>query len=118
MAARSAAGSVTTPSLSTMDDIAPAIENAPPGPEGCTSGAMSSVVVISRLVGSVAMTSCLKFVPTCAVRVKTSAARPTTTTVCSTAAGPIVAFSGTVCVAATPTDRRSVWNPLSSKVIS
>ena len=62
------------------------------------------------------MTSCLKFVPTCAVRVNTSAARPMTRTVCSTAAGPIVTFSGTVWVAATGTDLLSVWKPLNSKV--
>ena len=56
---------------------------------------------MSRLVGSIAIRSCWKLVATCAVCVRTSADLPTTLTVSSSAAGPSVTFSGTVCVGAT-----------------
>ena len=45
---------------------------------------------MSRLVGSIAIRSCLKLVATCAVCVSTSADWPTTLTVSLIVAGPIV----------------------------
>jgi hypothetical protein len=56
---------------------------------------------MSRLVGSVEISSWEKLVATCAVCVRTSAELPTTFTVSESVAGPIVTFSGTVWVGAT-----------------
>src|SRR5262249_4053230 len=101
---------------SVSNDIAPATEYAPLGPVGCTAGASSSVALMSRLVGSVEMKSCLKFVATCAVLVSTSAVCATTLTTSLSAATPSVTSSGTSCVGATETVFCCVWNPLSSNV--
>ena len=79
------------------------MEYAPLGPDGWTAGAISSVELMSRLVGSMAIRVCLKSVATCAVCVNTSADRPTTFTVSARVAGPSVMLSGTVCVGATDT---------------
>src|SRR5205823_7751867 len=62
-------------------DIDPATEYWPPGPVGATDGARSIDALMSRFVGSVAISSCLKLLATCAVCVSTSPARPTTLTV-------------------------------------
>ncbi len=88
---------------SVSNDIAPAIEYAPLGPVGCTAGASSSEALMSRVVGSIAIRSCLKLVATCAVRVSTSAVCPTTLTVSVSDATPSVTSSGTTCVGASVT---------------
>ena len=71
---------------------------------------------MSRLVGSIAIRSCLKLVATCAVCVSTSAECPATFTVSDRFAGPIVTLSGTVCVGATAIVRCWRAKPLNSNV--
>jgi hypothetical protein len=63
-----------------------------------------------------AISSWLKFVATCAVAVRISAARAVTSTVSVSAAGPIVTSRGSTWVGATVTVRVWVPKPLSSNV--
>ena len=64
-------------------------------------------------MGSRLTSACVvKFVPTCAVSVSTSAREATTLTVSVRAAGPISTDSGTDCAVASVTVRDCVPNPL------
>src|SRR5262245_6338781 len=97
---------------SDSNEADPENEYAPLGPLGCTPGARSTTELMSRLVGSSEMKSCLKFVATCAVWVSTSAFLPTTSTVSVTPAMPMVTFRGSVWVGARLTVRSWRSKPL------